>query len=357
MKKKFQSFLDWCADNRPQALAAGGGALILLVGAGAWLALSQPLPKVDTMPLALKPRPPKPTFPSPIDGTPMPAEADGTKPVTAVMIENSPDARPQSGLKDAQVVYEAIAEAGITRFIAIYQQNKPQNIGPVRSIRPYYLDWAAPYDASIAHVGGSAEALAQVRNGSFRDIDQYFNGSSYWRSAERAPPHNVYTSFEKLDSLNAAKGYSTSAPKGIVRTAQKPSGAPTATQLSVHISSKMYDSSYTYDAASNSYKRSQNGEAHTDREKGQLTPKVVVVVKAPMYIEQQRDTWRGVIETTAGGEATIFQNGHVVQCTWSKSAQTEQINFTDANGNTVPLAYGQTWITVVPSSNGSVSWQ
>ena len=357
MKEKFQAFLDWFTDNRPQALAGIGAVLIVATSATAWCLLSQPLPKLDTTPLYIKPRPPKPKYFSPLDGSPMQNEADGTKPVTAVMIENSPDARPQSGLKDGQVIYEAIAEGGITRFLVLYQQNKPQLVGPVRSIRPYYLDWAAPYDAAIVHVGGSAEALAQVRGGTFRDMDQFFNGGSFWRVSDRAAPHNVYTSFEKIDALQASKGYSTSAPKGIVRTAQKPSGAPTATQLSVHISSKMYDSSYAYDAASNSYKRSQNGEAHTDREKGQLTPKVVVVVKAPMYIEQQRDTWRGVIETTAGGEATIFQNGHVVQCTWSKSAQTEQINFTDANGNAVPLAYGQTWITVVPSSNGSVSWQ
>lgn len=358
MKEKFQAFLDWCNDNRPQALAAIGGTLVLIAGAVSWYVLSQPLPKVDTTPIYIKPRPPKPKYYSPIDGSVMQSEADGTKPVTAIMLENSPDARPQSGLYDAQVVYEAIAEGGITRFLAVYQQSKPSIIGPVRSVRPYYLDWAAPYDASIAHVGGSAEALEQVRGGAFRDIDQFFNGGAYWRSADRAPPHNVYTSFEKLDSLNASKGYVASAPKGIERKDQKPSGEVSASEISVHISSKMYDSSYIYDKKANAYKRSQNGEAHTDREKGQLAPKIVVVLKAPMYIEKQIDTWRGVIDTTAGGEATIFQNGGVVQCNWSKAASTEQLVFTDpSTGNSIPLAYGQTWISIVPTSSGSVSWK
>lgn len=358
MKEKFQAFIDWYSDNRPQALAAIGGILVIIAGSITWYLLSQPLPQVDRTPIHVKPRPPKPKYYSPIDGSVMQNEADGTKPVTAIMLENSPDARPQSGLYDAQVVYEAIAEGGITRFIAMYQQNKPQIIGPVRSIRPYYLDWAAPYDASIAHVGGSAEAIAQVRSGAFRDIDQYANGGYYWRSADRAPPHNVYTSFDKLDSLNAAKGYTASAPKGITRKNQKPAATPDATEISVHISSKLFDSSYSYDAKTNAYKRSQNGEPHTDREKGQLAPKVVVVLKAPMYIEKQTDTWRGVIDTTAGGEATIFQNGTVIQCNWAKPTRETQLSFTDTTtGNEVPLAYGQTWISILPTNTGTVSWK
>ena len=77
--------------------------------------------------------------------------------------------------KHAEVVYEAIAEGGITRFEAFYQQNKPQLIGPVRSVRPYYIDWAVPYQPSFAHVGGSAVALKEIRNGKYRDLDQFFN--------------------------------------------------------------------------------------------------------------------------------------------------------------------------------------
>jgi hypothetical protein len=354
---KFRQLLDWCSDNRPQVLAGVGGLLIIIAAGATYYVLTRPLPAVNTGAIATKPRPPKPKYYSPIDGSLMQNEADGTKPVTAIMIENSPDARPQSGIKDAQVVYEAIAEGGITRFVAIYQQNKPQLVGPVRSIRPYYLDWAAPYDAAIAHVGGSAEALQQVRSGAFRDIDQFFNGNSYWRVNDRAAPHNVYTSFEKLDALQASKGYTSSAPKGILRAETKPAAQPNATHIDVGISGPMYNSSYDYDVATNGYKRSQNGAPHTDREKGQITPKVIIVMKAPMFIAQQQDTWRGVIDTTAGGEAKIFQDGTVIEATWSKTAREEQLSFVDANAKPIALARGQTWVTIVPASTGSVAWK
>lgn len=111
---------------------------------------------------------PKTIYYSPLSGEAV-ADQTATKAVTAIMLENSPDARPQSGLKDAEVVYEAVAEGGITRFLALYQQKQPETIGPVRSIRMYYVDWLTPYNASVAHVGGSAAALQLVRNGGYPD--------------------------------------------------------------------------------------------------------------------------------------------------------------------------------------------
>ena len=127
----------------------------------------------------------KPTkFYSPLAGLEVADEAPTKQPVTGVMIENSPDARPQSGLSGAGIVYEAVAEGGITRFLAVYQGAKPGLIGPVRSLRLYYLSWGAQYQASIAHVGGSPNALDTVRSSGYRDIDQFFNGGSYWRPTQ-----------------------------------------------------------------------------------------------------------------------------------------------------------------------------
>lgn len=95
------------------------------------------------------------------------------RPITAVMVENSPEARPQSGLKDAGVVFEAVAEGGITRFVALYQEAQPDLIGPVRSIRPYFVEWAAGFDAGLAHVGGSELALNMVKSGDYvADLDR-----------------------------------------------------------------------------------------------------------------------------------------------------------------------------------------
>lgn len=303
---------------------------------------------------APKPEPIK--YYSPLTGAEVKDEAATTQAVTGIMIENSPDARPQSGIKNSGVVFEAIAEGGITRFLAIYQEQKPQLIGPVRSVRMYYVDWIAAFNASVAHIGGSAGALAEVRNGSYRDIDQFFNASTYWRATDRYAPHNVYTSFERIDALNKQKGYTTSSFTGFTRKDSRGSEALTATSINVTISSALYNSSYVYNAATNTYDRSQGGAPHLDREEGQISPRVVVVLKVNETTVME-DGWRQSIQAIGSGPAYIFQDGTAKEVSWSKTSRTEQIKFTDAEGKDVPLARGQTWITAVPSHNGGVTWQ
>lgn len=313
-------------------------------------------PAVITKP-TLPQAPPAPiVYYSPLTGEKVADAAATTQPVTAIMIENSPDARPQSGLKDAGVVYEAIAEGGITRFLALYQQEKPQLIGPVRSVRMYFVDWLAPYNASVAHVGGSYYALKEVRNGQYRDIDEFFNGSYYWRSSDRYAPHNVYTSFKKLDALNAAKGYTSSHFTGFSRTDPQPSATPNATSITINFSGPLYNTSYAYDKATNTYARSVGGAPHLDREKGQITPSVVVAMHVDMKLVLE-DGYREQITTTGSGQATIFQNGTAINATWHKASRTGQLSFTDDKGQDIPLVRGQTWIAAVPNGTGSVSWQ
>ncbi len=299
---------------------------------------------------------PDPVYYSPLTGNKVADEAAAKQVATAIMIENSPDARPHSGLKQAGVVYEAIAEGGITRFLAIYQEAKPQLIGPVRSLRMYYLDWATPYNASIAHIGGSAAALAEVRNGKYKDIDQFFNAGSYWRATDRYAPHNVYTSFEKLDALNASKGYKESTFTAWPRQDGKPAATPNATSITINISSAWYNTHYQYDADNNVYLRSIGGEASNDREEGRITPNVVIAIKVNMT-KVMEDGWRESITTTGSGDATVFQNGIATAAKWSKGSRTEQIKFTDTEGKEIKLNRGQTWIAAVPNGSGSVSWE
>lgn len=295
-------------------------------------------------------------FYSPLTGNLVADEAATTQAVTAIMIENSPDARPQSGLKDSGVVFEAIAEGGITRFLALYQQEKPQLVGPVRSVRMYYVDWLAAFNASVAHIGGSAAALTEVRNGSYRDIDQFFNAGTYWRATDRYAPHNVYTSFAKLNALNSAKGFTSSAFTGFSRKDSITTVTPNASAVQVTISSPVFNSSYAYNSATNTYDRSQAGAPHLDREAGQISPRVVIVMKVPMQ-RVLEDGYREQINTIGTGSATIFQDGIATEVSWSKPSKTEQISFKDAAGVDVPLARGQTWITAVPASTGVVAWQ
>lgn len=304
---------------------------------------------------------------SPLTGVEV-SEADTKRPVTAIMIENSPDARPQSGLKESGVVFEAIAEGGITRFLTLHQEDQPQIIGPIRSLRPYYIDWLAAFDPSVAHVGGSVNALSEIRNGKYKDIDQFFNGPSYWRAKDRYAPHNVYTSFEKLDALNQKKGFTTSKFTGFPRVEEAPltkkkpklkatsTPAPeSATTINVTISSPIYNSSYTYDASTKLYARSEGGKVHTDREKGAIAPKVVIVIESPVT-QVLEDGYREQYKTIGSGKATVFQNGVVTIGTWSKSSKNDQIKFKNSDGQDINLERGQTWITAIDPSK-SVTWK
>lgn len=335
------------------------GGLLVVGGTVAAVFLLAPKPVEQEKITTVKPEPkPEPVhYYSPLTGSEVVDQAATTLAVTGIMIENSPSARPQSGLKDSGVVFEAIAEGGITRFLVLYQEHKPQLIGPVRSVRMYYVDWIAAFNASVAHIGGSASALREVRNGSYRDIDQFFNANSYWRATDRYAPHNVYTSFERLDALNAKKGYTSSTFTGFTRKDSTASTAPTATSVDVKISSALFNSHYAYNATTNTYDRSQAGTPHVDRESGQISPRVVVVLKVTETTVRE-DGYRESISVIGEGGAVIFQDGIAQEVTWHKPSKSAQITFTDAEGKDVPLARGQTWLTAVPTNKGGgVSWQ
>jgi len=324
-------------------LAMGGGLL--------WWMHTQPKPDMSSV---AAPRIPIKYY-SPLNGIEVANEEATKHVVTAVMIENSPDARPQSGLAEADVVFEAVAEGGITRFIALYQNSRPSLVGPVRSLRPYYADWAAAFDPSVAHVGGSPEALNMIRSGNYGvDIDQFFNGSYYWRATDRAAPHNVYTNFDKLDALNASKNHTTSTFSFAPRVNGRAVEAPDATQIQIDVSSGIFSVSYSYNKTTNSYDRKQGGVAHTDREKGQISPKVVIALKTNISLSS--DGSHMTIATSGSGKAYVFQNGTVTEGTWSKENAKSQLFIKDAEGKEISLVRGQTWITTV-GNDKNVSWQ
>ncbi len=353
---KFSRLKTWLHRHPTATYAIIGSGLIIAASITAFALLWQ---KPEPIPVAEKPAPkPKPIekFYAPLTGVQVSSKTATTRPVTAIMIENSPDARPQSGLKAAEIVYEAVAEGGITRFLALYQQEKPTLVGPVRSLREYNVDWLTPYNASVAHVGGSHKALQIVRNGSYRDIDQFFNPGSYWRASDRYAPHNVYTSFARLDALNASKGFKTSNPKVFERTTRSKPESQNATKVNVNISSAAYNSVYSYDGQKKEYLRDQGGAPHNDREQGRIKAKVVITLLVNMKSVFE-DGYRESITTTGKGSAYVFQNGHVVKVKWSKPSRASQISFTTLDDKPFALERGKTWISAVPINGGSVSWK
>lgn len=353
-KRRFSRLVHWIKTHRRVSLLIGGALLIIGATLTAYIVYASTEPTIDSGPdIHAVPRPT--VYYSPLTGTEVGSEAATKQAVTAIMLENSPDARPHSGLKQAGIVFEAIAEGGITRYVALYQEAKPSIIGPVRSLRPYFLSWIAPFDTSIAHVGGSKKALDEVRNGTYRDIDQFFNAGSYWRATDRYAPHNVYTNFEKLDALNKSKGYTTSSFTAWERQEGETATTPDATNITVNFSSALYNTKYTYNAKTNDYSRFLGGVAHMDREKGQITPSVVIAMLVNETTVME-DGARESIQTNGSGTAYIFQNGTVQKATWKKTAQKSQLQWLDSQGKQIVLNRGQTWIAAVPNSGGKVSW-
>lgn len=359
--KSFESlwakFKHWTAFH-PKATLAIVVTFVLIGGGAIALAYFYPSPRaiiniISGQPPEKQQQPAK--YYSPLTGIEVANEAATKQQVRAIMIENSPSARPQSGLKEAGVVFEAIAEGGITRLLTLHQEDRPDIIGPVRSLRPYYIDWLAPFDATISHVGGSANALTEIRNGSYKDIDQFFNGKYYWRATDRPAPHNVYTNSKLLDELNSSKGYTSSNFTAWPRKLDSPSQSPNAASINIAISGSAYDVHYDYDAANNNYIRLVGGSKHTDREKGQIAPKVVIAMKVPSHYAFE-DGNRLQMDTIGQGDAYVFQDGTVTEAKWSKTAKKSQLIFYDKLGKQVPFNNGQTWITVIAPEK-SVTWQ
>lgn len=326
--------------------------VLLLIGGGAFLLLrphNKPLNIASPLHITTKSN----TVASPLSGVQV-APALAKLPVTGVMIENSDEARPQSGLSQAGVVFEALAEGGITRFLALYQEGQPSSIGPVRSARPYFIDWLLPFDAAYAHVGGSPAALSEIQSDNVRDMNQFYNGSSYTRISSRQAPHNVYTSMSSLRSLEQSKGWTTSNFVSFPRKSDNPSKSPTATTINMNPSGPDMAVNYVYDAKLNSYKRSEGGAPMIDANTGkQLEPKVVIAIVVP-WTNGPLDA-SGAYYTDysdiGSGTAYVFQDGIVTQGVWSKSSPTSQIQFTTTSGSPIKLNAGQTWITAIGSSS------
>lgn len=282
---------------------------------------------------------------SPLSGLETTQDLAG-RPVTAIMIENSPDARPQSSVGQAGIVFEAVAEGGITRYLALYQETRPTTIGPVRSLRPYYLEWARGFDAPVAHVGGSAPALFLVDAYKARDLNQMHIGEKgFWRAGDRSAPHNVYTSFDRLDPINTERGYTTSSFVPYKRKKDEPSAAPTDTSISVNYSGPLYAAEFRYEAANNRYVRFLAGTPDIDRESNQqLTAKNLVVLDMPTSYNGNYAEMPAI----GSGTGTVYLDGISIPMNWDKPDGTAQLKLTDKAGNEIALNRGITWFAVRP---------
>lgn len=275
-----------------------------------------------------------------------------------VIIENSPAARPQSGLNQADVVYEVLVEGGITRFAAFFQSMYPKTVGPVRSIRPYFIQLATGYDAVMAHAGGSPEALRTIANqglpslnGVLGEADPYF-----WRSQFRKRPHNLYTDFDHLNQMSEKKKMRMTGNLPGFRFDDEPlkggSGA-SATTIDIRYNAD-YRVGFAYDAQTKQYARSINGQPHTDLESGEvLTATNVLVIAAKHRVLDNEG--RLAIDLSSGGQGTFFTRGRAVPVSW-QNVQGIIRAYTEDRAE-VAYAPGRTWVEIVPDVGATVTYQ
>lgn len=278
----------------------------------------------------------------PLDGTCLNAPWEEKK-IIAVSLDNMIDGRPQSGIANARLVMEAPVEAGITRLLAFYAEgDEVPEIGPVRSIRPYFLDFAREYGATLAHVGGSPEALDRIKKENIPSIDEYKNGSGFWRARTRLAPHATFTSSKNLFSLASVSSGAVSLSIMDEKELGKNKGD---THLRIAAASSAYEVQWKYDQEKNSYERLQSGASHKDSQGKQIYAKNIMVMRMPILIID--DIGRRSIASLGSGTALVLRNGEVITGTWNKESLESRTVFLDNLGKEIKFVPGVTWIEVV----------
>ena len=320
----------------------------------------------------------------------------GRRPITAV-VENHKDSRPPSGLSRADVIYEVVAEGGITRFLSVFYcdaASQDVRIGPIRSARVYLVNWAAEYADSpiFVHSGGANTVCGSCPGGvkpkgtvdprvdAFTLLTElgwrFFSGNALdagtnvgypvvWRDYERIPgvasEHTFMGSTDKLYEEGANRGFGAKSSDGNSwnknfvswKFVDENPQTPTVSKISFKFWDGMpdYDVAWEYDKANNQYLRFNGGEKHYDLDSGdQLNAKNVVVqfVDEEGPVDKEHHMFYDVV---GSGDALIFQNGSVIEGTWKKSSLSSRTQFFDKNGSEISLVRGKIWIEAVPTGN------
>jgi hypothetical protein len=292
---------------------------------------------------------------APLTGLADGSGATASRPSIAVKIDNAPEARPQSGLDVADVVYEEVVEGGVTRFIAVFHSTAPALAGPVRSVRPMDPNVLSAYHGLVAYSGGIPAFVSLLRQAPVQDVNVDVATDAYSWEKSRSAPHNEYVSPERL--WPKAKGSNAAPPQAMFdfRAAGEPFGDADAPHVSIVYSNRA-NARYDWDAATGTWKRIENGTAHTTVSGAQIAPQNVVIqfvtMKTLNYVDQSGTK---VVESNVvgSGDAWVLSNGRITKGRWSKASETAPTRYTDSAGNPVKLTAGRTWVHFVPTGSGS----
>lgn len=292
-----------------------------------------------------------------LDGVCVASEEEINPKLVAIMIENHVDARPLSGLAEASIVYEAPVEANYTRFMAVYPVGvKAEKVGPVRSVRPYYLDWLSEYgDVMYMHVGGSPEGLALAKEYKIFDLNEFYFGRYYWRASDRSAPHYIYTSselWEKAlgdysDYYDIDKYYgwtfATTSPDHIITSSLGESELMTGVKIT--FLTPNYIVNWKFNSSTQKYDRYQGDELQRDTSGRKIKADTIIIQRVKSLVIDEIGRKR--INTIGSGEATVFYDGKKIDGTWEKEKRTERTRFFNELGDEIKLKPGKIWVEVV----------
>ena len=334
-------------------LGAGLSGCTRQVSSSTTLAITTPVPTlVPTFPPTAAPTPsPAPTPPN---GFILPQEA--RRPI-AVMIDNQGHRPlPQGGLNKAQIIYEALTEGGITRYMAMFWGVAPEKIGPVRSARHYFVEIAHEYDPIYVHIGGSYFAKEMVASLGVTDINGLYDQIFWNLTNDRSNWQDSYTSYDRIKEYAKKKNYSFKTAEKLhftyspVMKSLKSKRAVKANEVLVRYNSYA-DNRYVYDSKNKLYLRYRNGSAHMERNSGkQISAGNIIVqyVSNSSIPNDYKD--RQELYLIGHGTGLFITCGKAVKINWKKDSMNSQTHYTLQSGKPVVLNPAQTWIQIVPPS-------
>lgn len=287
-----------------------------------------------------------PAYRCPLDGAPL--DEMPVRPV-AIAIDNMPAAWPQSGINQADIVYEIPAEGGITRFLTIYFHGEAEKIGPVRSARPYLMDIAREWEAVFIHCGESPQAQIYFKEKDIDHINEMFHSPGFWRDKSRRAPNNLYTGTKEIWAEIEKKGWDRQVDiEGFhFDDTLKPEENELVHEVTVKYPYR--NVIYKYEASSGLYHRFLGSKPQLDSETGdQYSAANILIQEVGTKVFDQEG--RMEIDLLGKGNAILFSRGRVFNGMWKKDSFSKRTYFTDDKGEEFRLAPGQTWILLKPKN-------
>lgn len=289
---------------------------------------------------------------SPLDGLKYYPE-ELNKRAVAVSIDNHPDARWQSGLKDAEIIYEFQVEYPYTRYLAILLAKEPERVGPVRSARPYIIYYAMENDAIFVHVGGSEDAFAEIKRLGVPEVDGLYSGAMWrYNDTGKFAPHNMYTTLNSIRSEAQRKGFRAEGDFEKYSFYEKSVALSKQFEVSdakkINITyNKENTSGYVFDDDTRLYLRFKDKEKHLDElDNKQLTTKNIIILEAPKSVLD--NVGRLYLETIGTGKGIYCTEGESIEINWKKDSEKDRTIFFTGDKE-LKLNPGNTWIQIVDS--------